>query len=921
MKNKILFFAFLLIATATFAQTYPVSGTVVDEATHETIIGANVLYAESKGTVTDVDGKFVLNLKPGNYSLKISYVGYEDITQDIVVTNKPVMLNISLKSLTIDEVVIVADVARSRQTPVAFTNVSPQLIEEELAGQDLPMVLNTTPGVYATQQGGGDGDARITIRGFDQRNLAVMLDGVPVNDMENGWVYWSNWFGLDLVTRMTQVQRGLGASQLALPSVGGTINILTKGIENKRETSISQDIDGQGKIRTTIGFTSGKLPNGWGLTLAGSYKRGNGWVDNTFSEGWFYYAKIDKRIDKHILTLSAMGAPQHHDQRSYTLPISSYSSDFAEKQGIDVEALSANAENYSLINLGRTYNQHWGVLKRDRYDANAPEEKLTEKSNKYHKPQMSIRDFWSISDHLNISTIAYLSIGKGGGYGTRNSIKTTNLIQDPQDPYYGQINWQTIYDANSKPTNSPAGLVYPINPKYSDSLYYSTNYLTCQHNEHYWYGILSKVNYDVNSSTTLSGGIDLRAYRGIHYRTITDLLGGDYAIDMNDNRINYNSNPLTAMRFEGDTIHYYDEGLVKWGGLFFQVEKSFGQFMGFVNLTSAISGYKKIDYYGDSESDWKWTPGYTVKAGGTYLLDDHSQFFLNLGYLSRVKSFSNFYKEYSTEYVDDISNELVKAIELGYNYSSPMFSLSVNGYYTLWENKTPDDNISRLRDYILQPGDPGYIEGEEETADIYTVIPGMDARHMGIETDFVFNLNNKLEFQGTVSLGDWVWNSIAKNLQYYTSTDGKPVSKVIDFDARGIHVGEAAQTQLGSSIKYKPFKGFYLTLRQTYFGKYYSSFSPESTTDSEGNVVDSWKIPSFNLFDVHSGYRFHLNPIEKVTFGIKFSVLNILDTSYIWDATNNDGYSPYTYKDFDAKSATVFFGMGRRYNLSFKITF
>jgi iron complex outermembrane recepter protein len=923
MKKILLLFFFNLMLLSVFSQTYSVSGTVIDESTNETIIGATVLYAQGKGTVTDVNGRFSLDLEPGNYNLTFSYVGFEEVTREITVQTKPLMLSVKLKSLTIDEVIVVADVARSRQTPVAFTNVSPQLIEEELSGQDLPMVLNTTPGVYATQQGGGDGDARITIRGFDQRNIAVMLDGVPVNDMENGWVYWSNWFGLDLVTRMTQVQRGLGASQLALPSVGGTINILTKGIENKRETSISQDIDSQGKIRTTIGFTSGKLASGWGFTLAGSYKRGNGWVDNTFSEGWFYYAKIDKRIRNHLFTLTAMGAPQHHDQREFQLPIATYDSKYAEKLGIDVAALDTISTTFKLQNLGRQYNQHWGVLRRDRFDSNAPEEKLTEKSNIYHKPQFSIRDFWSISDNLTLSTILYLSVGKGGKIRPRYSLKTTNLIQDANDEHYGQIDWQSIYDENTKPSNTGFELIYPIDTNYSFTAYYSNNYMVCQHNEHYWYGLLSKINYQPTSSLNISGGIDLRAYRGIHYSTITDLLGGDYAIDKEDKRNNYDANPQLAMHYVDDTIWFYSKGLVKWGGLFAQVEKKFGRFLSFVNITTALNGYKKIDYFRDVESTWLWKPGFTFKTGGTYLATDKSQFFLNLGYISKGRAFKNVFNSNFAEFLDNTDNERVKAIEGGYKFSSVHFSLNVNSYYTAWENKPPDNTIYST--YNLQPGDEGYTPDDprKNEVDVYANIPGMDARHMGIEADFIIKPNSKLELQGTLSLGDWIWTNSVKDLQYYNSDTHEPVNKTISFDARGIHVGNAAQNQIGSSVRYMPFKGYYLTLRQTYYGKYYSNFSPETTVDDEGNVVDSWKIPSFNLFDVHSGYRFHLNPIEKVTFGIKFSVLNILDTPYIWDATNNDGYGPYKdfYQDFDAKSATVFFGMGRRYNLSFKITF
>lgn len=88
-------------------------------------------------------------------------------------------------------------------------------MEVRLGSRDIPLVLNTTPSVYSTQQGGGAGDARINVRGFNQRNVAIMINGVPVNDMENGWVYWSNWDGVGDATASIQVQRGLSAVNLA----------------------------------------------------------------------------------------------------------------------------------------------------------------------------------------------------------------------------------------------------------------------------------------------------------------------------------------------------------------------------------------------------------------------------------------------------------------------------------------------------------------------------------------------------------------------------------------------------------------------------------------------------------------------------------------------------------------------------------
>ncbi len=296
MTKKIsLLLLFVSVAFGVFAQSTTIKGFVYDgEWGGEPLPGVNIIYGPpGLGTVTDLDGAYTLSLKPGKYTLEISYVGFEKQTKEIEVGNKPIQqLNFTLQTITLTEVQVVGDVAKTRETPIAFSNISPVKMEEQLASQDIPLILNSTPGVYATKSGGGgDGDARINIRGFNQRNVAVMLDGIPpVNDMENGWVYWSNWFGLDAVMRNTQVQRGLGASKLAIPSVGGTINITTKGIDAKKGLSLKQEFGNDGFMRTSLGLTSGRMKNGWGgVTFAGSYKRGDGWVDQTYTEGYFYF--------------------------------------------------------------------------------------------------------------------------------------------------------------------------------------------------------------------------------------------------------------------------------------------------------------------------------------------------------------------------------------------------------------------------------------------------------------------------------------------------------------------------------------------------------------------------------------------------------------------------------------------------------
>jgi hypothetical protein len=239
MMKKILLIGLAIFCVSLSHAQHVLSGKITDNASGETLIGASINLGQGRGTISDFDGNYSINLANGKYTVTFSFVGYETFTRNIEIRGESLVLNIQLESaLQLDEVNVISNIARARETPVAFSTIEPKKLEEIIAAQDIPMVLNTTPGVYATTEGGGDGDAQVTIRGFSARNVGVLLDGVPVNDMENGHVYWSNWFGLDAVTRSIQVQRGLGASRLALPSVGGTINIITRGFDSRKETSI-----------------------------------------------------------------------------------------------------------------------------------------------------------------------------------------------------------------------------------------------------------------------------------------------------------------------------------------------------------------------------------------------------------------------------------------------------------------------------------------------------------------------------------------------------------------------------------------------------------------------------------------------------------------------------------------------------------
>ena len=917
--RKFIVFIFLLFAPfLMFAQMGTISGTITDARTDETLIGANITYGPGKGTVADIDGRYSLELEYAKYTIVVSYVGYKSIEKEITINGPKTTMDFKLENKTLTEVEVVGDMARARETPVAFSNIKPLKLQEELASQDIPLILNSTPGVYATQQGGGDGDSRINIRGFNQRNIAVMLDGIPVNDMESHRVYWSNWFGLDVVMRSIQVQRGLGASKLAIPSVGGTINLQTKGIGAKRNLTLKQEVGNDGFLRTSIGYTSGHLKGGWGITAAGSYKRGNGWVDMTSTKGWFFFLRIDKNLGSHRLSLKAMGAPQRHGQRSYKRSIAEFDSAYAIKQGIKPEEFIEGRP----VNLGLKYNPNWGYI--DRYSLDSEgnkisngEEKLSSNENYYHKPMFSLSDFWNVNDRLYISNILYLSIGNGGGIGLENS---TSILPN------GQVNLQSLYDANYNGTFNP--------DRASDGI------LRSAVNNHFWYGLLSTFNYEINKKFTLSGGLDLRSYKGEHYRELYDLLGGDY---YNLDFANENEDPNTE-KVVGDKMGYHDDGIVRWVGLFGQLEYTKEKLTAFINLTVSNSGYKRIDYFKPKvlelpdttlriaydteieyngqtydrnspglkflESDWKWIMGGTAKAGVNYNINDNMNAFINMGYISKAPRF-NIVFDYDNKLFREIRNEVVKALELGYSYYNSKMTLNVNTYYTIWKDKPADHPKS-----ILIDDEPYSVN-----------INGMDALHKGIELEFAYKITDMVMYEGLFSMGDWKWTS-ADTARLYD--DNHNLDTIVPFNAKGIFVGDAAQLQTRHSLRWEIINDLYVKGSLTYFGKYYSEFDPldlnpdvidddgnQIAFDENGNPRQSWKIPDYFLIDLHAGYGFKY---KKVKIDLRCSIMNLLNEKYISDANNNDNYSTTT-SDFDAKSAGVFFGLGRRFNTSLTITF
>ena len=329
-----------------------ITGVVSDASSGNPIAGANVIVDDSDvGSAADQEGIYTIEGVQSGASVTVTAIGYNDLTLYADQEKLDFALEPSVIEMT--ELEVLASRA-TEKTAVAYTDVSKEEMELRLGSQDIPLALNLVPSVYATNQGGGAGDARINVRGFNQRNVAIMINGIPVNDMENGWVYWSNWDGVADVTSSIQMQKGLSAQNLATPSIGGSMNIVTDAASLDRGGKFKQEIGAWGFLKSTLSYNTGLIMDDkLALSAAIVRKTGDGYYNGTWTDAWAYFFGGTYNLNEsHKFQFYALGAPQRHGQNLYRQNIGVYDKAFAES----IDTYSQDALD-NVEEAGRDYSQ------------------------------------------------------------------------------------------------------------------------------------------------------------------------------------------------------------------------------------------------------------------------------------------------------------------------------------------------------------------------------------------------------------------------------------------------------------------------------------------------------------------------------------------------------------------------------------
>lgn len=905
------------------APTVNCAGQVVDEQ-DEPVIGATVtVLGTSIATATDIDGKFNLKVPEKAREIKISSVGFKPVT--LAVAKNLGVIKLETASVMLNDVVVTQSIGKTRETPVAMSTINAEQIEFKLGNQELLEVLKTTPGVYTRNEGGGFGDAKTRMRGFDSPNVAMLINGIPVNDMEWGGVYMSNWANLSDVASSIQTQRGLGATMISTPSIGGTINIVTRTIDVERGGSVWYGMGNDGLNNIGLKFSTGLMKNGWAITLLGSRKWADGYVQGTAYESYSYFLNITKRInEKHQIGLTAFGAPQWHDQRNY-------------KNGLTIEGWQS-VKDYMDGKSPYRYNPTFG------YRANG--EKYNSSHNEYHKPQIALNHIWQINPSSSLSTSVYASITSGGGrsgYG-RTVTNPDGSTKSYSSSWYGASNGVLNNEFRTPEGWVDYGAIERMNAASTTG---SNMAMTMSNNSHQTYGLISSykkaIDFKNGDKLNIIAGLDLRYYMAKHNNKITDLFGGEYYMDdYNRSKVypsmrkTYNSSN-TAWVYEhlhvGDKVGRNYNGYTAQEGVFAQGE--YTMLDGKLNLVLAGSfnnntyWRRELFYADDARSATKNFVAGSVKGGANYNIDRHNNVFVNAGYISRAPYFSGgvFLSSQRSNLTNpDSKNEKVASVEVGYGFHSSKLAIEFNAYYTKWMDKTmaKGQNIP----------DPKY----GSNAYVFNM-QGVGARHMGVELTAKYKPAKWVDLDLMFSMGDWEWDSNATGYFYnqngdpISSTDGNTQYKAPDgtwkdvtimgpghlfatLDQKGVKVSGMPQTTMSLGVTFRPFKGFRIGADWSAYFRNYSDIDLDVDDLKNNGVLHSgnpWRIPWGNQLDANASYRFNIGGVRATFYA---NVNNLFNYNYVRQAETPLG-ADGTWRN----AYSVFYSFGRTYSLKLKIDF
>jgi iron complex outermembrane receptor protein len=536
--KKLLFtaLAVLLLPALTMAQ-FTLQGHVSSED-NQSLPGASIkLSKPARTTTSDNRGDYELgNLKAGTYNVSVSYLGFSTVVKSISITADATLdFKLTHTAFLTDEVIVRSTRANERSA-TTYKNIDKAEIEANNFGQDLPFILNNTPGVVVTSDAGaGVGYTGIRIRGSDATRVNVTLNGIPYNDSESQGTFWVNMPDFASSVDNVQIQRGVGTSTNGAGAFGGSLNIQTTAPSVEPYAELNNTFGSYNTLKNTVKIGTGLINNHFSFDGRLSRIKSDGFIDRASSDLKSYFLSGAYQGKNDLLRLNVFAGSETTYQAWNGIPESRLNGDVAGMNAYIARNYLSDEDAANLLNSGsRTYNSFTYKNQTDNYWQN-------------HYQLLYARQF---SDKLSFNGALHYTDGRGyyeeykndqqlANYGLSDvnlngtPVSSTNLIRRRwlDNNFYGatyNFNYQaqsnlsfTLGGAYNKYDGKHFGEIiwaqYASNGKYGDHYYDNTGKKTD-------FNIFGKANYTIDEKLSL--------YADLQYRKL------DYNISGTENSLN-----------------------------------------------------------------------------------------------------------------------------------------------------------------------------------------------------------------------------------------------------------------------------------------------------------------------------------------------------------------------------------------------
>lgn len=791
---------------------------------------------------------------------------------------------------------------------INVVSLSSMDFEDENKGQNTGAVLHSSNDVFNSSASFVFSAMRFRPRGYDADLSTVYMNGIPVNDPESGFPSWSEWGGLNEVMRNKEGYAGLEPSGFSFGNIGGSTNIITRASLYRKQKKVTYSLTNRSYRQRIMGtYSTGLMENGWAFTVSASRRWAEeGYVEGTFYDAYSYFVAAERKINAHhSLNLTIFGAPA--------------------KRGMQG---GSTQEVYDLVD-NVYYNPNWGLQNGEKRNA---------KVRDIHEPRAILSHYFTISDKTDLTTSASFMYG---------SYKTSSLnwydAADPRPDYYrylpsyqyeqpaimqlvtdnwlndpemSQINWEEMYQVNYLSNGEGKQAKYILEDKHSDQMQID---------------LTSVINHRINDKLKINGGLELSSYTGSHYKTINDLLGGNYWVDIDQfaerdfigdstslqNDLNDPNRQVTVGDRYGYDYEIHQTKASLWGSATYTLPKldvyaaASGNFMSFYREGNMMNGRHPENSFGKSEvQDFI---NYGVKAGATYKITGRQYVSINAAYLTKPPKPGTSYlsPKVKDDLLPDLTSETIMSGDLSYMVRYPKFNARLSVYQTYMEDQTELNSFYHdvYRTYV------NYL------------MKGINKSLHGIEFGSEYKVTPEFSVLAAGAYGEYLYTSRPEATISVENSSVNDTTETVYI--KNFFIPGTPQLAGTIGLKYFTKKFWFFNLNFNYYDKSYLDFNPGRRTERAIYMLGPGDTAIANITEplkLDGGYTIDFSVGKSIRYknyfiSINLTINNLLDNQELVSGGYEQMRFDYEFKRIEKFPPKFFYAYGRNYFLNVAVRF